>query len=294
MAWELADSDLQDAIADTEGEIFGEATGGPDPDEMFDNDTLLDQLSQMHDWNDNSVTDLQLAGESSGDRAPGSTLAVDDDDLEAARQEGYQAGAQALYREIAPHLPQPQRPDMFADPEGWEANLLAQMRGGGMVPPPNGYGQPLPGKPDMFSDPDGYERWMLAEARRQSGVNEFNEARINGSMAAAHREFGQDFAQAYNDIRTGLDPSNPGHRNLVMNVINSPDPGRALMQARDFVESANESTARYGGPPFAPGLVRRGAPLRNSAGDAPQSREEALEQSIFNEATGLNDIWSQF
>jgi hypothetical protein len=291
MAWDLTDSDLEEAIASTEGEIFGEATGGPDPDELADSDDLVEQMSQMHDWNDDSVSDMRLAGEATGNTPVGMTLAVDDDDLAAARAEGYQQGAQALYRELAPHLPQPQRPDMFADPEAWEANLLAQMRGGG-VAPPSGYGNSPHAKPDQFADPDGYERWLLAEARRQSGANQWNEGRVNNSMAAAHREFGADFEQAYNDIRQGLDPNNPAHRDLVQNVINSSDPGRALMQARDFVESANASSMRYSGPPFAPGLVRRGAPLRNSAGDGPRSREEALEQSIFNDATGLDEIWS--
>jgi hypothetical protein len=66
------------------------------------------------------------------------------------------------------------------------------------------------------------------------------------------------------------------------------------MQARDLLETANESSMRYGGPPFAPGLVRQRATLRNTAGEGPRSHEEAMEQSIFNDATGLDEIWSGY
>jgi hypothetical protein len=292
--YQLSDDDLSEAIADTEQEIFSSSTGGDlDPEDVESWDDIIEDQSRMHGWDDALVDDAKLAREATGDTPIGMSMGVDDDDLDAARAEGYQQGAQALYRELAPHLPQPQRPDMFANPQEWEANLLAQMRGGG-VAPPSGYGNSPYQKPDQFADPDGYERWLLAEARRQSGANQWNEGRVNNSMHAAAQEYGEDFHQAYRDITQGLDPNNPAHRDLVQNVVNSSDPGRALMQARDFVETANNSSMRYSGPPFAPGLVRRGAPLRNSAGESPRSREESIEQSIFNDATGLDEIWSGY
>jgi hypothetical protein len=293
MAWELADSDLQDAIADTEGEIFGEATGGPDPDELFDNDTLLDQLSQMHDWNDNSVTDLQLAGESSGDRAPGSTLAVDDDDLDAARQEGFQAGAQQAFRDLSPYLPKREPADMFADPENWRRELLEEARGGqGVMPVSTPANQ---SSVDMFSDPQGFRNQTINDIRTQQAIDQWQGDRINSSMGYAHQRYGQDFERAYENVTKGLDANNPAHRNIVNQIVNDADPGAALMKANDFLQMANASSERFGGPPFARGLVRPSrAPLRNSAGDSPRSREEALEQSIFNEATGLDELWSGF
>jgi hypothetical protein len=299
MAYEFDDDDLSAAIEATEQEVFSDAA--PDaltPEELEDNDSLLEQMSQMEDWNGSSVSDMRLAGEAAGNTPIGMTLAVDDDDLAAARQEGFEQGAQATYQQLAPHLPQPERPDMFANPEAWEANILAQARGEG-IPPPNGYGASPYQKPDQFADPDGYERWLLAEARRQSGVNQFNEDRVNSSMAAAHREYGPAFEAAYRDITQGLDGRNPAHQAVVQNIINSPDPGRELMRTRELIETVNDSALRYAGgphspPPFAPGLIRRAAPLRNSMGEGPRSQDEALEQSIFNDATGLDEIWSQY
>jgi hypothetical protein len=299
MAFELSDDDLTQAISDTEAEIFSSSTGGDlDPEDVESWDDIIEDQSRMHGWDDSLVDDARLAREATGDTPIGMSMGVDDDDLEAAWQEGYQAGAQALYREIAPHLPQPQRPDMFADPEGWEANMLAQARGQG-IPPPNGYGQPLPGKPDMFSDPDGYERWMLAEARRQSGMNEFNRDRINSSMGYAHKVYGPEFERAYSDITQGLDPSNPQHRQLVNDVMQSPDPGMAIMGAANLARAANANAVRYGGshganPVFAPGLMPRREPLRNSEGLAPRSREEADELDIWRDATDPGGIWAGF
>jgi hypothetical protein len=217
MAYNLTDDDLlAEAVADTEQEIFSESTGGSnDPADVESWDDIVEDMSPMHDWNDSQVSDVKLSREASGDVPVGMSLAVDDEDLAAARQEGFQQGAQALYQQIAPHLPQTQRPDMFANPEAWEQNLLAQARGEGITPPPHGYGTNPVAKPDMFADPDGYERWMVGELQRRSGIDRYNVDRINSSMAAAHREHGDEFAAAYHDITRGLDPSNPSHRQLL-------------------------------------------------------------------------------
>jgi hypothetical protein len=295
MAFELSDDDLTQAIADTEQEIFSSSTGGDlDPEDVESWDDIIEDQSRMHGWDDSLVDDAKLAREATGDTPIGMSMGVDDDDLEAARQEGYQQGAQALYREIAPHLPQPQRPDMFADPEGWEANVIAQARGQG-IPPPNGYGQPLPSKPDMFADPDGYERWMLAEARRQSGVNQFNEDRVNSSMGYAHRTRGPEFEAAYDTLRN-LNPNDPRHVQVVRDVLNSPDPGSAAMAASNMIHQANANAARGLGPPFAPHLMNRRPALRTSDGSLPQTRDHRDEldvfDSVFNDDPG--GIWSGF
>lgn len=293
--YELNDDDLAEAIGDTEREIFGEASGGVLPDELEDNDQLIEDMSRVDDWAGRPISDARLAGESTGDTPLGMSMGeIDGEDAEAIQAEAYQRGADAMFRELQPHLPRPQRPDMFADPEGWEANLIAQARGGGM-PPPTGYGASPYAKPDMFADPVGYENWLLAEARRQSGVNHYNNDRINSSMAAAHREYGPEFESAYRDLSQGLDPNNPNHRQMVTEVLNSPDPGMALMNAANIAHAANRSAVSLGSAPFARGLMVQRAPLRNTAGYAPSSRDEAIEQSIFNDATsGLDNIWGAF
>jgi hypothetical protein len=281
--YNLTDDDLQAAIEATEQEIWSEAApGAPDMDELLDNETLLDDLSQMSDWNGNGVPDGKLAGEAAGNTDIGMTLAVDDDDLDAARQAGYEAGAQQAFQQLSPYLPRHEPADMFADPEGFRRELLEEARGGQGVMPVS----PPSNSVDMFSDPQGFRQQTINDIRTQRAIDQWQEDRINSSMGHAHRRYGEDFERAYTNVTKGLDASNPAHRNLVNGVITSSDPGNAIMQANDFLQMANASAERYGGPPFARGLVRRGAPLRNSAGDGPRSREEALEQSIFNDATG--------
>jgi hypothetical protein len=294
MAYNLTDDDLAEAVGETEHEIFSDAFGGShDPADVESWDDIVEDMSQMHDWNGGQVSDTKLSHEASGDTPIGMSLAVDDDDLQAAFEQGRQAGAQQLYGELAPHLPRPQRPDMFAEPDRWEQELLQRARDPNAVSPPHGYGTNPQAKPDMFADPDGYERWMVGEIQRRSGIDQFHADRVNQSLAAAHREFGEDFEQAYGDISQRLDPRNPTHANLVRGIVNDENPGRALMQARDMIEAANASSMRHGGPPFAPGLVRQRAPLRNSAGEGPRSRFEAEEMDVFRDA--LDDqIWGGF
>jgi hypothetical protein len=111
------DDDLAQAIAGTEQEIFAEATGGASPEEMEDNDALIDQFSQMHDLNDDAVADRRLAREAVGAVPPGMTLAFDDEDAQAP----YDAGRAAAYREIASQLPQPERRNRQAACREWGA-----------------------------------------------------------------------------------------------------------------------------------------------------------------------------
>jgi hypothetical protein len=184
---------------------------------------------------------------------------------------------------------------MFADPEGWEANILAQARGEGLPPAPHGYGTNPVAKPDMFADPEGY-RWLVGEIGRRANIDQFHEDRVNSSMGHWHKRLGDEFETAYTNVSRGLDASNPAHRNLVQNILNSGDPGAALMQAHEFVKTANESAQRFGGPPFAPGLVRQRAPLCNNEGLPPRSRDEAQELDVFDSVfrDGTADIWSDF
>jgi hypothetical protein len=297
MAFELSDSDLAEAIADTEQEIFGEAApGGLLPEELEDSDDLVERMSQMRDWNDDSVSDLRLAGEAAGTTPVGQTLAWTDEDAEAARAEGYQAGAAAMARDLQPYLPTPQKPDQFAQPEEYERYFigLAQQAatGAGIQPLPTDQQILARGRPDQFGDPEAYESWLLARGRQESGASQWQSDRINSSMGYAHRRYGPEFEQAYTNVTKGLDASNPAHRNLVNGIINSSDPGAALMQANDFAQAANASAERFGGPPFARGLVRQREPLRNKDGLPPQSREEAQELDIFRYA--VSDMWSGF
>jgi hypothetical protein len=287
----LDDDLLAEAVGETEREIFSESTGSESPEDVDFTDELIEEMSRIDDWAGRPVSDIRLAGESTGDTPIGMSMGeVDGEDVEALQAEAYQQGAAAMARDLQPYLPAPQRPDMFADPEGWEQNVLAQARGQGLPLPPQGYGQGAP-KPDMFADPEGYERWLVGEIGRRANIDQHNEYRVNASMSAAHRLHGKTFEDAYDTLRN-LNPNDPRHVQAVRDVVSSPDPGNAAIYAANMIHAANANAVRGYGPPFAPGLMRQREPLRNSEGLAPRSREEAQELDVFRDAVG--DLWSNF
>lgn len=97
-------------------------------------------------------------------------------------------------------------------------------------------------KPDMFADPEGYEKWVLAEAQKQAveqATNVYTQRFVEASMADAHEANGEEFVKAYEDL-TGINPvtnqvvrhvdkNDPVIRAEVQRVLNAPNPGRALM-----------------------------------------------------------------
>jgi hypothetical protein len=294
--YNMNDDDLTEAVADTEQEIYSSATGGMnDPEDVESWDNIVEANSQMHDWNDNSVSDVRLSREASGDVAPGMAMAgPDENEIAAVFEQGRQAGAQELYQQVAPHLPRREPADLFSDPDRWRAELLAEARGGGAMPSPLGYSQtPANQSVDMFADPQGFRNQVLNDVRINKAIDQWNQDRVNSSMGHAHLRYGPEFEQAFTDLTRGLDPSRPDHQSIIRDVVNAPDPGAALMNAAAITHAANASAARYGGPPFAPGLMRQREPLRNSEGLPPRSREEAEEIDVFRDA--LDDtIWGGF
>lgn len=101
--------------------------------------------------------------------------------------------------------------------------------------------KPAP-KPDMFADPEGYEKWVLAEARREATQEMgkvVTERFVSASMADAHEQHGDEFVKAYENL-TGINPvtqqvvrqidrTDPVRMGEIQRVINAPNPGRALM-----------------------------------------------------------------
>jgi hypothetical protein len=279
-------------IQETEREIANEAFPGgnlldDDPDAA---DDLVSDMSQMHSWDGNVASDAMLSREATGEVGPG--MSGTDDQYAAVEQ--LSAENRALREHLGAlqeQLPQPQKPDMFVDPEGYEQWLIDHVRGGGTGQ--RNYGPSPEAKPDMFADPDRYEEWLIRETNRRSGIDQYHEDRLNASMRAAHREFGGEFEEAFDMIRS-LDPRRPDHRQLVQSVMAAPDPGRAALAAAQNIRAANDGAMRYGSShPFAPGLVRQRAPLRNSEGMPPRNAEEAAELEIFNDAAGF-DPWRGF
>jgi hypothetical protein len=261
------ESDLvENAIRSTEQEIFSDALGLDPEDNDYD-----DSLEQLEDFDGTARSDDDWMRELAGEP-------TDADELRAENEQ--------LRQRIAELTPEPQRPDPFADPEAWEQNILAQHRGGGI--PINAGPSPY-AKPDMFADPEGYERYLLAEMDRRSGVAEHHEQRINASMAHAHQTHGAEWENAWNDILSL--PRDARTAQIVKGIIDSPDPGSAVLSTWAAIKGANIAAQRFGGAPFAPMMASSVRRSTNHAArskglyyEAPTTREEAEEEEIFNAA----------
>jgi hypothetical protein len=106
-----------------------------------------------------------------------------------------------------------------------------------------------PRKPDMFADPDGYEKWVLDQAEARAAAKfetqqrERDERRVNDAFAdAARGPRSFEFNAAYGAL-TQLDPRNPNAQATVRSIVNSHDPAKALFDwwdqngAADFRDS---------------------------------------------------------
>lgn len=104
-------------------------------------------------------------------------------------------------------------------------------------------------KPDMFADPEGYERWRDAkEADRIAGLEQsFSSRLVESSMAAAHEQHGEKFDQAYKAV-TSQNPQDPAARALVARIWSSPNPGRAMMswwQQQETLREVGTDPAKF-------------------------------------------------
>jgi hypothetical protein len=98
-----------------------------------------------------------------------------------------------------------------------------------------------PPKPDMFAEPERYEAWLMAEAERKAEAKleqrfqsyeqrqqAMSAQRVDQNLAEAARgDRGFEFGPAYNAL-TALDPRDPRARATVASIYNAPDPGKAL------------------------------------------------------------------
>jgi len=97
-------------------------------------------------------------------------------------------------------------------------------------------------KPDMFTDPEGYEAWVLQKAKSEAvsqAQDVYRQNFVESSMADAHEAHGEEFVKAYENL-TGINPvtkqvmrqvsrDDPMTRAEVARIVNAPNPGRALM-----------------------------------------------------------------
>jgi hypothetical protein len=97
-------------------------------------------------------------------------------------------------------------------------------------------------KPDMFADPEKYEAWLMAEAEKKAEAKleqrfgayeqrqqQERENQLNENLAqTANGERGFEFQAAYRAL-TSLDPKDPANRATVQRLIKAPDQGKAIL-----------------------------------------------------------------
>jgi hypothetical protein len=100
--------------------------------------------------------------------------------------------------------------------------------------------QPPPKTPDIFEDPQGFVGTL-----EQRFEQRLREQEANFSLRLAHRQYGQDFVDAYNAV---VSAGNAGDRAAVLSVMQSPDPGESLMKwhrSRQLVEKTGGDLEGY-------------------------------------------------
>lgn len=311
---------LNRAVADTEGEIFGDALGSDELDN--DGDTSLEE---MGDGLEGEVEDDEADEEAEGDgdgeeaeegdeaeseEAEGKADAEDGGDAEAERD------SRGRFRDREPAVPpgrlreQTQRATaaeeraQALERQVFEMNgRLAELSARQNAPPQRQQQTEAPPKPDMFAEPEKYEAWVIAEAERRADVRtsqrfaEFQQQqqamsaqRVDESLATAARgERAFEFGAAYNAL-TSLDPRNPQARATVARIYNAPDPSQALF---DWWE-------QNGGPEYRERVYEQVAPRVQRNGNAPRQQmrngqdqprhviRPAQRLPSLNSATGSN------
>jgi hypothetical protein len=274
-------ADINEAVAATEAEIFGEATGAEPADN--DGDTSLEAMGQGLEG---EVLQGEVLGQD-GDNNNDAVLSVSEAETEGASDAD---GAHSGGRGDGPdprHAVEEQNATLRMQLATLEAryndlNAQAQRARQGGSPTEAG-------RPDMFTHPDAYERWLLERATRDA-VNHLQQqqqaervAHVDQSFARATRgDRGFEFGPAYTALAS-LDAGNPEHRALVRGICEAPDPARALLDWWDD----------NGGPQFRERIFAQIAPRmhRGSQGERAQPRyafRSAQSLPSLNGTTGSN------
>jgi hypothetical protein len=216
----------------TEQEIWADATGA-DPDTLTDNPFggTDRYLEGVEGWDGDHLDEIEIAERNISGDHNGQT--VTDRPVELAEELSYRDVVEQREAELAQARERIAQLETLADPSFQQRQAQAR---------------------------EEFEYQMLANpgqtlahiAALEQRVQQQENNRANASMTAAHREHGRDFEAAYRDL-TSLNPQSPLARATVQEIVNSPDPGRALMQWH-----GSQSTGRPA--PFMAGTRRGVAP----------------------------------
>lgn len=231
---------LSEAEANTEAEIFNEATGAAEADETADK-SLEDMGDGLEGDNVHEDDEADAAGEQNeGDKTGKANDKVDDGkavdgkpDPKAAKADKDEVVDPKTGKGMVPSSRLREETAKRVEVEGKFDSLRSDFdklnsrldtiltRG---IPQQQAADKvTAPALPDPVLDPEGYRAAVLADAETM-----FVNRTVNSTFAAAHEAHGKDFEAAYSAL-TGLDKTNPADRALVQRIKAAPDPGKALM-----------------------------------------------------------------
>lgn len=257
---------LRDAWANTEAEIFAEAVGDMEPEDLlYHSEHVTDRSpEQSEGWDGNELSDAEIAETNAvGYHGPGF-----DRPLEHAAAEEELTELAARDERIADLQRQVGELQRVADPE--RQARTAQERDDAIT--------------RMVADPMAALNEIGALNQR---VAELEMGRVDTAMGAAHRAHGKDFEVAYKALTSR--PRDVVTRAIVHGIVTSADPGQALMDWHQGVGSRFSSTGNA--PPFMPGSRSRGVAPPRLGRDAedtgfqmPGDGVDTVERDIFDSA----------
>jgi hypothetical protein len=276
---EVTEEEISRAIKDTNQEIFDEAMG--DPSDENDGDRSLEEMDE------DDVGGEEEAGDEGADEGNEEVEPEVGEEQSAAEREPPQGRVpQARLKQEADARRAAEAEARAAQAEAREvrARLDALERGQKTEK------KEAPAKPDMFADPEGYEKWVLdqaeqrASARFEQQQQQRDEQRVNASLGEAARGARSfEFQAAYGKLQT-LDPRDPNAQRTVRGIVNSSDPAKALFDWWDQNggEEFREGVRAQLIPNYRP-QPQRGAPQRQPT--QTEERVFRLPKSL-NGATG--------
>jgi hypothetical protein len=232
------EADVAAAIEETEQEIFDDATGSESAENTGDR-----SLEAMEDEATEEVSEPDAEGEP--EEAEGEEPEEPAQQAQGERDERQLRGVPSHRLREETERRRQAETDLATERERIAAlearfnDFMARQQG----PPPQQQPTPQPQRPDMFADPEGWERAVRAEMQGQV-AQQMQERFLNMSLASTHAEHGDEFEYAYQQL-TSLDPTDPRNRAVVNQITQAPNPGQALMRwAEPRLETYRERKAQ--------------------------------------------------
>jgi hypothetical protein len=271
------DSDLRQAVVDTEREIFFSATGSDgDEDEAEGNDQIVEEGSDVEGWNGENLPIDEIAATSINGFSP----INNDRPLQTLEESELRAQNEDLRQQLGlvsnlndEFILQPQRQQQLAQVrENVKQQMLDQYDLGHL-----GY------------DDAKLDRFINDVAAAQAQTATLQENRANASFGHAHNVHGAAFEQAYGAL-TSL-PVTATTINLVRDdLMRSSDPGARLMQMWD---SGVLDGLGAGSRPMHPilGQIRNARTQAARARRAPTENERSWSEEADEEADIMSSVW---